>query len=74
MSETIGLIGLGSMGLPLATNLIESARKFSLISVQQGASVVMHQVPLLSHAFKNIGCDRLSLDPPTTHYLKHSLR
>lgn len=30
MSETIGFVGLGSMGLPLATNLIESGYKLRI--------------------------------------------
>lgn len=49
MSETIGLIGLGSMGLPLATNLIESGYKLRIYNrtiekaqplAQKGAEVV----------------------------------
>ncbi|UBF26996.1 NAD(P)-dependent oxidoreductase [Kovacikia minuta CCNUW1] len=51
MSETVGLIGLGSMGLPLAANLIESGYKLRVYNrtrdkaqplVEKGAEVVNH--------------------------------
>ncbi len=49
MSETVGLIGLGSMGLPLATNLLESGYKLRVYNrtikkaqplAEKGAEVV----------------------------------
>jgi 3-hydroxyisobutyrate dehydrogenase-like beta-hydroxyacid dehydrogenase len=51
MSETIGMIGLGSMGLPLAANLIESGYKLCIYNrtvekaqslAEKGAEVVNH--------------------------------
>jgi 3-hydroxyisobutyrate dehydrogenase-like beta-hydroxyacid dehydrogenase len=68
MSTTIGLIGLGSMGLPIGENLLKSGYRLRVYN-----RTIAKAQPLIEQGAQAVGCPSEAVEPDGISFNEHRL-